>query len=213
MGKGGTSACTPPRMGTGPDDRARGEREERARGQTIRLDGCAFGHLSRKSKGPLWLTTAPSASSSSSLQSETKTNRLLKAIVDVLRRGCAGSTAENSPDGSPLSVTMRRQRAPVPSLTGSTGTDLSEDFAARAYLRAASYLGCVKFWWIRLRFGSIFEPIRLRGKPTHRPDTIQSVIGLVSLIFSVYVKNSCSFPVPILPQIFFFQYSRPSHVL
>lgn len=45
---------------------------------------------------------------------------------------------ESYPDGSALSVTMRRQRVPVLSIAGSTGTDLNEDFATGAYLRVAS---------------------------------------------------------------------------
>lgn len=91
----------------------------------------------KSSKGPLLPSSAPSAGSTSSVQSEANTNRLFKAILDELRKGNAGSIAENSPESSPSSVTTRRQRAPVLPPVSSTGTDLNA-FAVKAFQRAAS---------------------------------------------------------------------------
>lgn len=91
----------------------------------------------KSAKGPLLPSSAPSAGSTLSVQSEANNNRLLKAILDELRRGNAGFTAGNSPESSPFSVTTRRQRAPVLPPVGSTGTDLNA-FTVRAFQRAAS---------------------------------------------------------------------------
>lgn len=74
----------------------------------------------------------------SSFQSDANTNRLLKAILDELRRGNAGSIAENSSESSPSNLVTRRQSVPVLPPLGSTGTDLNEAFAINAFHRLAS---------------------------------------------------------------------------